>query len=104
VSGARQKKLLERSDESFVTALPRLLAERNVSLREVSRESGVSVSHISRVLRGQRAPTGEVAAAVAKALGLADDYFPEYRLDAVTEAMIGDPALRDRLYDDLRKA
>jgi antitoxin HigA-1 len=85
--------------------LPALLEERGVSLRKLAQSIGVNHSYLSRVLgaKGARPATAELAAAVARALELPDDYFPEYREAFVISRVREDPALRDRLYDRLRR-
>ena len=90
-----------RTDRPFSEELPRLLVERGLSQRALARSVGVNQSYLSR-LSGENArqlPSMAVAAAVAKALDLPADYFAEYRRAAVIEAMDGDAALRDKLYE-----
>lgn len=84
--------------------LPRLLAERGMSLRALAREVEVSDSHLSRAVRGAAYKTVSpaLAARVAVALGLDEAYFVETREGAVIERIRNDPALRDRLYKKLR--
>jgi transcriptional regulator with XRE-family HTH domain len=95
----------ERSDRPFVEELPRLLSEREMSLRALSREVGVTDAHLSRVLRrvGYKTPSPDLARRVAVALDLPQDYFPEYREGFVIERIKADPVERDRLYERLRK-
>lgn len=70
-----------------------------MSVRELARRSEVSPAYVSRLARRQKAPSGEVAARIALAMGLPGDYFPETRVQLISERLDGDPVLRDRIYD-----
>ena len=86
--------------------VPRLLAERNLTIRGLARQAGVTDSHLSRVLRGvaYKTPSSELARRVAVALDLPQDYFPEYREAFVIERIKADAQLRDQLYRKLGKS
>jgi transcriptional regulator with XRE-family HTH domain len=94
----------ERSKVSLRELLPKLLAERGQSQRQFSEAIGFEQAYLSRVLGGQRAPSLRLLEAIAKGLGLPKDYFPEYREQAVIEAIRADADLRDKIYDSLRKS
>jgi hypothetical protein len=64
----------------------------------------VNQSHLSRIVSGQLPASGPLAARIADVFELPVDYFPEYRLWRLTEALEADPALRDRLFDRYGKA
>ena len=76
-----------------------------MSQRALAREAGVSASHLSRVLRREDYKTAsrELAANVARVLGLPDDYFPEYREAIVIERVRRDANWRERLYRQVRR-
>jgi transcriptional regulator with XRE-family HTH domain len=95
----------ERSNVGFRDELPRLLAERGMSLRALEREVGVTSGHLSRVLRGvdYKTASGDLTRRVAEVLCLQPDYFPEAREAFIVEAIRRNPAVRDRLYDQLRR-
>ena len=89
----------------FAESFQELRQQRgNPSLRQIAETSGVSASHLSRALRGVDSKSfgPRAIAAVGQALGLPSDYFPETRQDFVFGQIRKDPALRDRLYDELR--
>jgi transcriptional regulator with XRE-family HTH domain len=88
------------STDPFSGSVRALLEERGWSQRDLARAAGVDPAYISRALRrGRRSAVApELAARVALALGLSDDYFPECRERQVIEAVRNDPALRDRLH------
>jgi hypothetical protein len=48
-----------------------------------------------------KVPSPDLSQRVAAALDLPDDYFPEYRVAAISEAVRRDGQLRDRLYDQI---
>jgi transcriptional regulator with XRE-family HTH domain len=100
-SASRLTLVLSRSDRSFAEELPELLRQRGWSLRKLAKTAGVSPSHLSRVLRRADYKTagGELAGRVAVALGLPQDYFPEFREAAVIARVRADSAWRDDLYD-----
>ena len=96
----------ERTERPFAKEVPRLLKERNMSLRALARESGVSDAHLSRLIRGvgyRSAPSGDLAARVAHALGLPVGYFKEYRERVVIDAVKRDARLREELFDRIRR-
>lgn len=95
-----------RSDESVAEALPKLLAERGMSVRALAAAIEVDQSYLSRILgardpKQERRASAEVAALIAEKLGLPKDYFPEYREAKAIEAVRADSRLRDRIYDGL---
>jgi plasmid maintenance system antidote protein VapI len=87
--------------ERLRTALPELLAEQAMSYRALAADVDVNESHVSRVIAGKVAASGEFAGRVAEALGLPTDYFPDYREAKAIEAIKNDPALRDHVYSGL---
>ena len=54
-----------------------------MTLRQLARSSGLSAAHLSRVIKGEKAVSGDAAGRIAIALALPADYFPEYRLAEV---------------------
>ncbi len=93
----------QRSTVAFVEELPRLLKEKGMSISAVARAAGTQQSHLSRVLRQMdyKRPSADLAKRVARALGLPDDYFPEYREGRVVDRLRADPDFRDELYERL---
>jgi transcriptional regulator with XRE-family HTH domain len=93
-----------RTDEPFRDALPRLLIEQGVSLRELSRRLGMDATYLSRIRRGrQRLPT-RLPSRVAASLGLPEDYFPETREALILDAIRTDPTLREQIYQRVVRA
>jgi transcriptional regulator with XRE-family HTH domain len=95
----------QRSERAFVQELPALIKERGLSIRSVARSAEVDPGHLSRVLRGARGKTvsPELAGRVAVALGLPEDYFPEWREAVIVDRIREDPKLRDQIYDRVRR-
>jgi transcriptional regulator with XRE-family HTH domain len=96
--------MAKRTSLSLGKALPGLLEERQLNLLALSRAAGVSDSHLHRVITGQKRPSGRLASDVARALGLAEDYFPETRADFICHLVQTDPQERDALYDRLMRS
>jgi transcriptional regulator with XRE-family HTH domain len=92
-----------RSEQRFVDEVPRLLAQRGMSLRALARAVEVSPGYMSRVLRGRdnKSPSAELAERVALAFGLPRDYFPDFREAVVIRRIRGDARLREELYKRL---
>lgn len=95
-----------RSQVPLVDQLPGLMRERGLSTNRLAGMVGVSQSHLSRALRGADRKTirGDLAARIAVALGLPEDWFPETREARLIQLLCGDPELRDRLYDRFVRA
>ena len=99
---------LARTTDPISVALPRLLADADVSFRELGRATGISQSYFSRIRGpkhsvGWRPPSKKLLEAVADELGIEPDFFPEYRRIVVEEAIEVDGRLRDRFYDAVRR-
>jgi transcriptional regulator with XRE-family HTH domain len=88
-----------RTDESFGDALPKLLIEHGVSLRELSRRLGMDATYLSRIRRGQKRLPTRLPSEVAASLGLPEDYFPETREALILDAVRRDSALREQIYE-----
>ena len=99
-----RKPRAQQTQESVTEALPKLLEAKEVSLRALAAAAGVNQSHLSRALRegSGRVISGELAERLAKALGLAADYFPETRAWRAHQAIDADPKLRERIYRAIR--
>jgi Helix-turn-helix len=93
------------SQAPFAEELPRLLTARGISQRHLATQLGINSSHLSRALRGtdSKRPSPELIAKTSEALQLPPDYFPEAREAAIVAAVRNDPALRDRLYRQLKR-
>lgn len=89
-----------RTQDPFVEELPRLLAERQMSLRALARELDVEPSHLSRSLRNAEYKTfsPQLIRRIGEVFGLPPGFFPEEREAFVVERIRADPTLRDRLY------
>jgi len=90
-----------RATTEISESLPPLLEERGLSVNALADEIGVRQSHLSRAIRGAdgRKVSGELAAQIAVALALPEDYFRETRAARLIEEFKRDPDLLDRLYD-----
>jgi transcriptional regulator with XRE-family HTH domain len=91
-----------RTDAAFADEVPRLLKERGWSIRRLAVEAGVERAYLWKVIRRRayKSPSARMAKAVALALGLPPDYFPEYREGVVIGRVKDDPSLRDRIFDE----
>jgi transcriptional regulator with XRE-family HTH domain len=93
----------DRTQTPFGEALPSLLLERGLSLRELSRRLGMDATYLSRVRRGRKRLPTDLPKRVAVALGLPEDYFPETREAVISDAVRRDPELRERMYRTVSK-
>jgi transcriptional regulator with XRE-family HTH domain len=93
----------QRTEKSYRDELPALLAERGISYRKFAQAIGVTQSYLSRTLNAERAPSTRILEAAAVELGFSKDYFPEYREHAAIEALKRDGALRDSIYDSVKR-
>ena len=89
----------QRTDNLVRAELPKLAAAHGLSVRAVARALHVNQSHLSRVITGELPASGSLAGRIAEVFELPVDYFPEYRLWRLHEAIDADPKLRDRLFD-----
>jgi transcriptional regulator with XRE-family HTH domain len=92
-----------RTNKAFADEVPRLLEERGWSMRRLAIEAGVERAYLWKVIRrrGYKTPSARMAKAVAVALGLPIDYFPEYREGVVVEFVKRDARTRDDVFDRL---
>lgn len=91
------------SNSPVADELPRLLADRGLSVRELGRRTGIDHGHISRIMHQQRGKvaSGDLAGRIAVALGLPVDHFPEYRRAVVIAVIDEDPLSLNRLYREV---
>jgi transcriptional regulator with XRE-family HTH domain len=94
-----------RTQRPFADELPRLLDQRQLSIRGLARMVGVSDAHLSRVLRraSYKTISGDLARRIALALDLDEGYFIEARQRYIIDRIEREPRLRDRLYDELHR-
>jgi len=87
------------NNRPFAEELPRLLTEREMTLRALAREvGGVDHAYLSRMLSGQVPVNVQHVRRIARNLGLPEDYFPEVREAEVIAALQRSPKLRDEIY------
>lgn len=87
------------SDEPLGVAVSDLMASRGLTQTALARCSGVSQTHISRVIHGQSAASTPLIEALATALGVAPTHFLDFRLDAVMRVVERSPCLLDELFE-----
>jgi transcriptional regulator with XRE-family HTH domain len=92
-----------RTNRPFSDEVPRLLEKRGWSMRRLAVEAGVERAYLWKVIRrrGYKTPSVRMAEAVAIALGLPVDYFPEYREGVVVEHVKRNARVRDEVFDRL---
>lgn len=90
-----------RTEKALPDALPQLLRDRGLTLRQLAQDVGIDHAHLSRVIArvGSKRASGDLARRVAESLGLPADYFPEYRAQFLIKRIESDATLRDELYD-----
>ncbi len=58
----------------FANRTKRLMAEKNINQKELSKMSGISESTICRYLKGKKTPRLDIVINVSKALGVNENY------------------------------
>jgi transcriptional regulator with XRE-family HTH domain len=92
----------EHSAEPFGVALAGLMQLRGFSWRKLGYLTGKTGGYLHHTATGIRpVPGDELLEAIARRLGVAPDYFLEYRQRRVEEALRRDPAALDDLYSKL---
>src|SRR5262245_10554975 len=93
----------KRTNAAFAEEVPRLLKERGWSIRRLALEAGIERGYLWKVIRrrGYKTASVRMAEAVALALGLPVDYFPEYREGIVIDHVRRDAGTRDDVFDRL---
>ena len=87
------------SDAPFRETLAGLMAETGTTYRELASATALSAGYLNHLVHGNRpVPSNDVIAALAKALGVAPEYFREYRMRVVSDKLASMPELADRLY------
>lgn len=94
-----------KTETPFTVEVPKLLAERGLTVSDLARAVGVSQPYLSRVINGKdyKTPANDLPRRVAIALDLPENYFSESRERWLTERIKADPKLRQRLYERLRR-
>jgi transcriptional regulator with XRE-family HTH domain len=95
-----------RTNRPFADEVPRLLEERGWSIRHLAIQAGVERGYLWKVIRrrGYKTASVKLAEAVATALGLPRDYFPEFREGVVVDRVRRDARLRDEVFDGLNRS
>ncbi|HUJ92704.1 MAG TPA: helix-turn-helix transcriptional regulator [Gaiellaceae bacterium] len=87
------------SEEPFGPTIEQLMAEGDVTYRELAARTGLSAGYLNHLVHGNRpVPSNEVVATLSDALGVEPEHFREFRLRAITERLEEMPELIDRLY------
>ena len=87
------------SEEPFGQTMERLMAEENVTYRELAARTNLSAGYLNHLVHGNRpVPSNEVVRTLADAFGVEPEHFREYRLRVITERLERMPDLIDRLY------
>jgi len=87
------------SEEPFGPTIEQLMAEGDVTYRELAARTGLSAGYLNHLVHGNRpVPSNDVVATLADALGVEPEHFREFRLRVITERLEEMPELIDRLY------
>jgi transcriptional regulator with XRE-family HTH domain len=91
------------SEEPFGPTIQRLMAEQEVTYRDLAKKTGLSAGYLNHLVHGNRpVPSDDVIAALARALGVEPEHFREVRIRRISERLETMPDLIDRLYKRLR--
>lgn len=87
------------SDEPFGPTMERLMAEENVTYRELAARTKLSAGYLNHLVHGNRpVPSNDVVRTLSEALDVEPEHFREYRLRVITERLEAMPEMIDRLY------
>jgi transcriptional regulator with XRE-family HTH domain len=87
------------SGEPFGATMERLMAEENITYRELAARTKLSAGYLNHLVHGNRpVPSNDVVKTLAEALGVEPEHFREYRLRTITERLEAMPEMIDRLY------
>jgi transcriptional regulator with XRE-family HTH domain len=90
------------SEEPFGPTIEQLMAESDVTYRELAARTGLSAGYLNHLVHGNRpVPSNDVVRTLAEALGVEPEHFREFRLRVITERLEEMPELIDRLYKRL---
>ena len=90
------------SEEPFGATIEQLMAEGDVTYRELAARTGLSAGYLNHLVHGNRpVPSNDVVKTLADALDVEAEHFREYRLRSITERLEQMPELIDRLYKRL---
>jgi transcriptional regulator with XRE-family HTH domain len=96
---ARRKRF---SEDPFGATIETLMAEAEVTYRELASRTGLSAGYLNHLVHGNRpVPSNDVVETLAKALGVQAEHFREFRLRSITDRLEAMPELIDRLYKRL---
>jgi len=86
------------SDQPFGPTLQRLIAERDLTYRDLAHETGLSAGYLNHLVHGNRpVPSDDMIATLAQALGSEADHFQEIRIRRISDRLERRPELIDRL-------
>jgi transcriptional regulator with XRE-family HTH domain len=90
------------SEDPFGATIETLMAEAEVTYRELASRTGLSAGYLNHLVHGNRpVPSNDVVETLAKALGVQAEHFREFRLRSITDRLEAMPELIDRLYKRL---
>ena len=90
------------SEEPFGATIEQLMAESDVTYRELAARTGLSAGYLNHLVHGNRpVPSNDVVRTLAEALNVEPEHFREFRLRVITERLEEMPELIDRLYKRL---
>jgi transcriptional regulator with XRE-family HTH domain len=91
------------SDDRFGKAIELLLESLDISYRELAERTGLSAGYLNHIVHGNRpVPERLLLAQIAEAVGAEPDFFFDYRLVKVVEALNERPDIVNSLFARLR--
>ena len=87
------------SEEPFGPTIEALMAEAEVTYRELAARTGLSAGYLNHLVHGNRpVPSNDVVRILADSLGVEPEHFREFRIRVITERLEAMPELVDRLF------
>jgi len=75
------------SSKSFCEELKDFMKEKNITYKELSEKSGVSISYLTKILVHKITPSAKIIFDISRAIGVNSHYFREYKIGLILKRL-----------------